>query len=68
MVTLITQCSGLGGSELYWLQIEAANPLTPAEIREALRRYWNSPIGPAASFTRSTASHLHLHLLSCWLI
>lgn len=46
-------------------QIEAANPLTPAEIREALRRYWSSPIGPTASFTRNTVSHLHPCLLSC---
>jgi hypothetical protein len=47
------------------LQIESAGPLTPAEIREALRRYWTSPIGPAASFTRNSSSHAHTHLLSC---
>lgn len=46
-------------------QIESAGPLTPAEIREALRRYWTSPIGPAASFTCSASSHAHTHLLSC---
>ncbi|PNF34211.1 hypothetical protein B7P43_G17512 [Cryptotermes secundus] len=53
------------GHSLDSRQIESAGPLTPAEIREALRRYWTSPIGPAALFTRNTLSHVHTHVLSC---
>ncbi|XP_069687974.1 transcription initiation protein SPT3 homolog [Periplaneta americana] len=46
-------------------QIESAPPLTPSEIREALRRYWTSPVGPASHFTRNLTSHVHSRLLSC---
>lgn len=46
-------------------EIESAPPLTPTEIREALRRYWNSPNGPASPFTRDLTSHVHSRLLSC---
>ncbi|KDR18882.1 transcription initiation protein SPT3 homolog isoform X3 [Zootermopsis nevadensis] len=46
-------------------QIEFADPLTPAEIREALRRYCSCYIGPGAVFTCSAASHARTRLLSC---
>ena len=46
-------------------QIETASPLTPAELREAMRRYWSSPVGSGIAFTRNPNNQLDTCLLCC---
>lgn len=46
-------------------QIETAPPITVAEMREVMRRYWNSPVGPGIGFTRNINCHADNFLLCC---
>ncbi|GLH04149.1 Uncharacterized protein GBIM_09923, partial [Gryllus bimaculatus] len=46
-------------------KVGGAPPITPAEIREALRRYWSPQLSPWSPFTRSLSSNMHTKLLMC---
>ncbi|KAJ9580746.1 hypothetical protein L9F63_024072 [Diploptera punctata] len=59
---------GIGYSARHSLdsqQIETAAPLTPAEVREAVRRYWHSPMGSSLNFTRNITCQVDTKLFCC---
>lgn len=52
-------------AELTGIQLGGPPPLTPQEIREALRRYWSPLVTPWSPFSRSLSSNVYSKLLMC---
>lgn len=49
----------------YHGKVAVTKPITPAEIIEALRRYWSPQLDMTGPFNRWSMRKLHLKLLSC---
>ncbi|XP_067007758.1 transcription initiation protein SPT3 homolog isoform X2 [Anabrus simplex] len=52
-------------AELSGKQIGGPPPLTPAEIQEALRRYWSPQLCPWSPFSKTVPEYINTRLLTC---